>query len=125
MNHVYKVMVASVGPLLYTARQNLAALLQMNDQMLVLDLTIALLVMSLALVFWCMCLYQMREMALKVIILVLVLYAALLSTHLVLVILQLMAEEHPDWHAAATATVAFYFNETVAGLYKSFLTTKQ
>lgn len=125
MNHAYKAMVASVGPVLYALRQQLADLLNMSEQMLVIDVSISLLVASVSLVLWCLCLYQMRDMALKVIVLMLIMYAALLSTHMVLVVLQIMASEHPDWHAAASATLAYYFNETVREWSRAILIPKE
>lgn len=119
MNHAYKLMVASVAPLFYTIRQELANLLQMHEQMVIIDLSFALLLLSIAVVMWFMCLNRMMEMSYKMILLMLTFYAAMLSTHLVIVAAQLLAEQHPDWHAAAAASVLYYFNGTLAELSKS------
>jgi hypothetical protein len=106
MNHLYKTVTTTFVPLVMALRYRIVETLEAKDWLLEIDVAIFLVLAGLAFVMWWFCLTQVRDMGLRIVFMALVIYATVLSTHILLVMISMMAESHPEWHEAVLSAVS-------------------
>ena len=106
MNHLYKTITASVVPLIFLVRKNVAELLGAHNWLFEIDIAIFVLLATLTIVFWCLCLRQTQDIGFKMIVVFVLLYVAVLASHVTLIMISLMYDQHPDWQHAIVAALS-------------------
>lgn len=97
MQQVFKGVSASALPLLHAARNRLLTLVTNESDMLMIDGVIFVTMVVLAIVLWCCLLRRMQDMTLQLLLVLFVFYLALISTHIVLTLAELLSSEHPEY----------------------------
>lgn len=109
MNHLYKTITTTAVPLLLLLRQRIADLIGAHDWYFEIDIAIFLALAVVTVVMWCICLGQLRDVGLRLVFVGLIVYATVLATHVALIMLSLMYNQHPDWQQAVIAALSKQF----------------
>jgi FtsH-binding integral membrane protein len=97
MQQVFKGLSASAVPLVHAVRNRLLELVQNESDMLMIDSAIFATMCVMAVLLWCCLLRRMQDMTLQLLLAVFMFYLALISTHIVLTLAELLSAEHPEY----------------------------
>lgn len=97
MPHLFKALGMSALPLLHAARQRLIELLDDQSHILLIDCLLLAALGILSILLWCCVLRRVHDITLQLLVILTAVYAALICTHVVVTMLELMHTEHPYW----------------------------